>query len=416
MHLFTKNNKKYLILSTIIFLYVFYPPFCSISTHYFLAAFAYIYIILNIKKFYRFLSMKYVLKLVVLMLGSNLYIWFVASLNNESVIDSLYNSLYWIGFYLPICFMIVMFTQKNDLGKEDFFKILCLVGNIQGVFAIISLVSSPFHSWVLNNYIKYGFDADRYTSLANYRLYGLAFHLTNYAPMICAMLIIVCLIYSHHNIKYLLYIPLMFVFVLLNSRTSLMFTIIGCLFAVIVTNYNANHVIRNIALTLAIGLLGIFVITTVLNNSGDWYAGWIRAGFDSIFAFLHGDSSQGYFSYVSSSEVWQLPESFVHMMFGYGQSTLYLNCGFSSDIGFINYIWQGGLIYLVLVIITVFHLLQPLKLIGKKSVWDVGVISFFVLNIKDTLFSVNEYMCFLMLVSLFFFAEQKNVRDVEIKI
>ena len=185
------------------FMFLYFPPFISLSTHYFLAVIAYIYMAFHINSFVRFLTQKKVIRIMIVSAAIMVYLTLIAVIYHVSIKSVILGPAFWIAIYTPICFYLLHSIYQMGWSVKELILMLAACCNLQGVFALISFLYKPFHLWMLDRYIAYGYDAERYTGLANYRLYGLAFHLTNFAPLVAACLTPVIMKYAVKNIKYL---------------------------------------------------------------------------------------------------------------------------------------------------------------------------------------------------------------------
>ena len=92
-------NKKIKIAALIMFtfLFLYFPPFISIGTHYFLAVLAYGYIAFNLNSFFLFLKKKTVFYPIMLIVCLLLYVAFIAALNHQPIKAAVYGPLFWIA-------------------------------------------------------------------------------------------------------------------------------------------------------------------------------------------------------------------------------------------------------------------------------------------------------------------------------
>ena len=410
-----KNILTRIFLTIYCFLYIFYPPFTRMNTLFYLGIIGYIYIALNFNSFVYFLRDKRIFNYYLAIVASNIYLCIVAmfhGITSDIFIEPARDILYLGGLAVPISFFICDKFMKSGGGTEDFIKMLFTVANIQGLFALISFVNPTFHNWVLQNYINYGYDVDRYTSLARYRLYGLAFHLTNYSPMIVALLIVFAFYYARKKTSYLLYVPLMFVFVLLNSRTAIVMVILGFILLIITSMNNGKNMIKAAVITLLVIIAAIISMRFIINRQDTWYGGWVKYGYDTIMSFFTGENL-GYAGYITSDSVWKIPDD-IHLLTGYGNSIFYYRLLMRSDIGYIHYLWRGGLVFVLFVFLINRTLIAQLIKNRDTRVLSYAVIMFIVVgNIKDTIYSVDEFMMLLILLFVFSTLQEHHANLIE---
>ena len=396
-----------LFLISYMFIFLYYPPFISVSMHYFCAVIAYAYVAFHFNAYFVFLKRKRILLCVILILSILIYLIMIASINHMPVKPLVFGPVFWLVIYMPICFMILHSIRRRGYGIKELILMIAACCNLQGVFAIISFVYNPFHVWLLNRYIAYGYNKQTYTSLAYYRLYGLAFHLTNFAPLIAACITPVIVKYGMKQRKYLLLIPLMVISVLLNSRTALLIMLLGIAVLFVYPSgfksIKMKQVLQIVAVGIVLLILGIVLIRVVVSmkeTSNSWFAGWIIAGFESIIGLFKGEN-KGYFEYTSRSSTWVMPKGMA-LIFGAGMEAIGEHAGLNgTDVGYINYLWIGGILYCIMLFVLIWLLIKPISR-KKTNRWYFCflVIAILCLNVKDVVFVQNEFMCFMFLLCL----------------
>jgi hypothetical protein len=330
----------------------------------------------------------------------------IAAVNHTAVKPLVFGPCFWLVIYLPICFFLLHSIRKRGWGIKELILMIAGCCNLQGVFALISFVYNPFHVWFLNRYIAYGYDMQRYSILANYRLYGLAFHLTNFAPLIAACITPVIVKYGMKQRKYLLLVPLMVISVLLNSRTAMVIMLIGIVVMFLLSGVQPKVSIKQILEGFAVGMLllimAVIGVKSILSmkesSSSSWYAGWIISGFEQIVGLFSGEKS-GYFKYASKSSTWTMPKGLA-LLFGTGQEAIGMHDGLKgTDVGYINYLWIGGIVYSLMLFGLIWLLIRPISK-KKRNRWYFWflVIAMLCLNVKDVVFVQNEFMCFLFML------------------
>ena len=128
----------------------------------------------------------------------------------------------------------------------------------------------------------------------------------------------------------------------------------------------------------------------------------MKEGFKDIEALLKRDTdNKGYYSYISNNDRYVLPNSSLGLFFGEGISIAggRNKYGVYSDIGFVNDIWTGGLIYLVCVYCYMF--IQLKRLCTRNNVLSLFIFVYFtglilILNFKGRIFSMNSFLNFII--------------------
>jgi hypothetical protein len=249
-------------------------------------------------------------------------------------------------------------------------------------------------------------------SNSSFRLNGVARYLTNYAPIVPAVMTVVALYFTRFNTRYLITIPLMLIAVMLNSRSAMVLVIIGAIFVLFFNEKRISIHIKYVSIIGCIVLLCLPILIYVSSNYSDTrIVSWINSGIKAIISFISpGQENIGYFSYFSTSNRFLLPDSLSQLFFGagfnvYKEGTVI--AGFQSDVGYINYIWIGGIVYEICLWIYILYLIKPLLKNSDVFVKWLAlfmIITCLIMNIKDTLFGVNEFMNFLFILALFYYS------------
>ncbi len=264
-----------------------------------------------------------------------------------------------ILYFFIIAGTITIYCEKNRITSEKFLKILVVVGLIQAVFVFASFFSSGIRSELLSLIAKNASDvrisdaikASHYTALR--RNYGFADTLYDRFGYTCSVLCAISFNLGLYKKKWGYYIAsLIFVFsTLINARSG----VVLCVTAIIVSsimffihNKEFKKVIRLIgfvgmAIIVCIGVVGI-----LRRYTPDTYE-WMKIGLGSFFGYselaVGGNSTDFYMS----SETWFFPDLF-GFIFGTARDPYY-TLGRSTDNGYVEQIWNIGVIGLTISII-----------------------------------------------------------------
>ena len=100
---------------------------------------------------------------------------------------------------------------------------------------------------------------------------------------------------------------------------------------------------------LIISIVLLIMLTPMIEKYAPDTFGWIGRGLNELINALKGDLNQGYFSYLTNSSKWVFPKG-LGAIIGYGVRVMGNNMyGSASDIGVVNDIWFGGVIYTITV-------------------------------------------------------------------
>ncbi|EOH86358.1 hypothetical protein UAS_01610 [Enterococcus asini ATCC 700915] len=218
---------------------------------------------------------------------------------------------------------------------------------IQAVFCIIMLILPSTKQIALQLYYL---GREENIFISGMRIYGISGDYTFFTPIYHGLLG-VCLLWLSmiKNSKYLLYLPFIFLVIILNGRTGLVIFFIGAVMMLLLLLINnPNYIGKSLLYLLIIGSFtwaSLMVIKIASPNTYQWFM--LMVG---DIANLFGDNVKtGNIAALSNSFV--LPSGF-DLIFGLGTrviggtaSNILLP---RSDIGYINDIYLGGLIYIVL--------------------------------------------------------------------
>jgi hypothetical protein len=142
---------------------------------------------------------------------------------------------------------------------------------------------------------------------------------------------------------------------------------------------------------------------------------WISSGIEEIILFTKGNTDTGYFSYATDRGKYSIPTSIFAILFGKGHITMGMEStsGISSDVGYTNDIWFGGVFYLL--IVYLFFVKMMWRLIKSND----GIISFIgifllilypIINIKGIIFSMNSLTNFFILLFVVLIRSSKSYK------
>ena len=181
---------------------------------------------------------------------------------------------------------------------------------------------------------------------------------------------------------FVLALPLIFFAILINSRSGGLAVIIGF---VVYALFN-----RKFSALASISFISIFLIFVIKNLD----LGWINDGtmtfitdfFDQLSNILKGDRDNTYIGIYTGYQ-FVLPDNLFEWIFGRGFSLMGNKYGVaSSDVGYLNDLAIGGLLYVLFVYKAYWKLF---KLINVRWFYIASVTIFVVLNIKGCALDTN---------------------------
>lgn len=396
------RKEKYLILIFYMFFYVYTPPVLPISTRHIIGIIAWIYLILNMKQIVVILKQKEFIIIVLGMVGLMAYLGVVAFINKNSLaVTSFY--LYWLIDFIPGAVLIGHYTIKHQLKINYVFLIAAV---IQSLFALGAYVSPFIHQIFLDIMASSGFYTKEFLdTVKGWRAYGFSSALFFDMPIIQSFLGIWILDYGIESKgKYILAGILLFLSAFINNRTSLVVLFIG-IFMLIISLPDKKKIrkkylrILMLILCLCLGLSMVFL--TPVKESATIQ--WVLSGISELnpFAIKRRTIDTLLGDMIVFPDSWGIIIG--HGLRIMGGSKKYL---VNSDVGYINDIWMGGILYAAVKYMLFAYILWVIKKeikekrFGKQYFWfALGVL--LVCNIKGQIFSPNCFTVHLMALFIY---------------
>lgn len=341
-----------IILLFLTFFYLFFLPDLSFISPIFknsliIVLLVLIFGVIYYKEFLHFIRInKYISFSAILIVLANIYTLGITVMNK---IPINYN-ITGIIFILKLLLFMILFSVLNVKKKINKIDFIINVFFIQGIICLLMLFI-PFLKNIANSLYINNFP-DYYTSpqlgIVETRIYGIASDYTFSLAISLALVSIYALIlfFKTKNKGYLLKCIIMILGSCLNGRTGFLI-FICCLVIVLVINLNTVYLTTNIKkLLLFLIMFCISVVLFVLFTDSTWKI-WFVSAFQEIINLFIGKDSV---TISAIKEVLFFPEN-TQFIFGigakvfgdYGMSLI----GRMSDIGYVNDIFRGGLVYVL---------------------------------------------------------------------
>lgn len=311
---------------------------------------------------------------------------------------------------IPVCVVFFYFYGEESGPLLDD---VILTGCLQSVIAIFALLFPPLQSMIVGRMITVGY-SDAMQTMASWRMFGLSRELTFAMPVVQSLIACLCLYFSIVKDKiYLIPIPFLVFSSIINARTGIIVFGIGGLFVLLSTfRFKFSSVLTIMIVGLILWASTNLFSSFISNN--EVTAAWLLSGVEDITAFVSGgelDENDSYFTYLSKPEKYRVPENLLQFLFGTGErSQGNANIQFPSDIGYINDIWLGGIIYMLLVVYffsrTTYKIVFSDGLsrkVRRPRLLALGIVSVLLAtNVKGQLFTWNEFLSFWFLLFIMF--------------
>lgn len=391
----------------IIWLVLFEPPILGgISLRPLLAYFSIIYIIIN-----RNLCSNIII--VELNLGLLALYSLIISLINRESLGVAYSFGVVIVEILPICWAISLHFFKHCVPIIGILNTLIYSALLEALFVYAAVLSEPIHNTFIQLMAQSTGNIDYYHSW-DFRTYGLASNLQFSTPIVMsvAALLSFVLWIQDKKTRYLVFILILLPAAYLNARTSLLLFIVGCL-GLLFTQINNIKTILRMVLFILILLLIMILYVNLASYSEQ--IRWLKDGiYDilSIFGF-ENQSTYSTLAYFTSSNQYRLPNEAVSLLFGTARTVMVNGVdGYYTDVGFLNDLWFGGVVYCVVLyglsVVALHSVFSCCKKCGMdlpllKSIYTIIIACITITNIKGLFFSINSALVTVLLLSLCMF-------------
>ncbi|MBB3110558.1 hypothetical protein FHS18_002625 [Paenibacillus phyllosphaerae] len=392
------------------FLIIYFPPLVGINTLHIVGVLSWIGIIHYNKNIQTTLKINKVISLFNYIALFMVYLLFIAVFNSTSS-SIVSRMLFWAIDVIPACILISHICLKKKYQLIDMLKLLLIVGNIQGLIALITFIFPPVQSLIIERMVSLGF-RDIFLQLAEHRMYGWSSSLTFSTPIAQGMFAVIAVYLSiNKSMKYLLFTPLLLFSAVINARSSLVIILIGLLLIFLVAlKLRKIKSFYRLFIIGAITTVLVLVMFQIIKTSAPQTYEWIVEGGQEITYFLRGDNV-GYFTYVTDSTKYTMPTG-TGFWFGEGVSNISeYHSSLQSDVGWTNDMWLGGLFYSVLIGLFFVRKLYQIQLQRNdedlKSLQLNKFIAYFIFavfitgNFKGIMFSINEVVTLVFLFYVF---------------
>ena len=385
---------KYNILIIIgLFIIIYNPPILPVNTTHLVGLCSIMYLAFyyisnkEISFEYRFL------KLIGFFILLFAYLFFVSEFNFYGELSSAIFPLYFIIDILPFGYAVKVYGEEKNYSTEDYIKYFIVVAVIQAVLAIGAYIYKPMQIFFLNAMISRGY-GDIVIKLGSHRMYGFAASLTYATPIFQSFMSVIVLYFAQlkkeNRYRNMFLSIILLLSGVINARTAIVVFMCGFIILVLLGRYSVtNKIVTIISCIFAIAIISIlfpYIDRFIASDNMDW----ITSGFNEILNFIKGNRNQGYFAYLMSKNVYVMPDN---ILFGEGHGILKQFQDVYSDIGFVNDIWCGGIIYLVVTYAYWMKICYQMFRNRSEIISFIGIfiaLTFLLVNIKGPIFSSND--------------------------
>lgn len=417
MKLYGKPNNVNILFVILMFYLLFMPPILGIHSIYAVALFSWAYILVNGSFLTSKLKINNILWIYLVLTVLCLWVSTMILLNHGTT-ATMVHYLYWMVAVFPGAIAVSVHTQKRGESLLYVLKLILWAGLIQSAFCMIAFVSNPIKLWLIDRMQADGtLMMTTYTNEIEYRLFGFSSGMTFDMP--CAMAVIACIgifLGITKNYQYLLFVPTIAFSAFINARTSIVVMIIGIVVAFWISGKISSKAKARVLMTGMFAVSVVIVGLVILRQASPTTYEWIVSGAGQILGFFRNETDYGYFEYAIDSQRWTIPSG-IGLIIGTGSRILGANkFNIHSDIGYINDIWMGGLIYCLVIYGLVALCLLKIKheadrtndkMIARFIVLTYAL-SLPILNIKTYIISLGAVTTLLIIVGIFICTNKAN--------
>lgn len=323
---------------------------------------------------------------------------FISNRNGDSgsiLMDNIF-SLFEMVF-LPY---IVARYLKNRLSLNEFNKLIQSLFLVAAISTIICVLSPSFNDYVKFRLFKVS-DSYEHLSLLNFRGFGISNEL--FFGYACAMgLIFAYFFNSSKNIGSLLLLLLAPICVLVNARIGFVFVALTLLLGIF---NNIKFSLKYIQLFVIIAI--VFASSVLFSR----FAGIIDYVMEAVYDtkdLQHGELSGNYYALLDTMVIW--PQTLEHWIFGSGVNLYSYSSLIRTDIGYIQQLNYGGLIYCSLLIY--FFVIVFNKFKKRNYVFAlIATVSILVVNWKGATLCSNACIKIYMLLYFYNILDRDYIRQ-----
>lgn len=388
------------------FFLVFQPPFRGL-TIYGLTGIAILYLLIHI-----FSTGKISLDLLypLLMFGFAFVYLGIVTLFNGKPISEISNYFWILACILPSTYSFGCFLSKEERSFDYLFHILLVASLIQTSIALVALFSSNFHEDLFDLMIENGLYSRKHIDLWGYRIYGYGTSLMYSIPLSQGIIAGLSIIYGieKFRVRYFFAGFLIFISAIINAKVSAVAFFVVILAGILCAKKDSLKKSFFILLSFGFGAGILYFVLSYLEKTQTKLVDWISILLDSA------RMGEYYTEYYGDYDKWTLPEG-AQFLFGTGARISYY--GRDVDMGMVNDIWVGGILFFIFTVVMAIYLAKYIaksKYYSKtwRRILPVSFVAvFFIANVKGNVFSYSSFMALYFIIAMYssYFPKKKTV-------
>lgn len=401
------KNKRFNLLFYIGLFIVFYqPPILPVNAIHLVGLISIIYICLcSSNRIGAIRRDRTVENIIISFVAIMLYLAIVTVGMNKGPITNIAFPLYFIVDVIPFAYAMQIYREKKQISFEAILDMGTVAGLIQAATAIFAFLIPGLQKFFITLMTSYGYSSSLET-FSSFRMYGFSPYLTFGTPVIQSVLAVIILFFKEKKgIKDYICAAIIFFSAIINARISLIIILVGFLTLIISRKVSVRRKIVDCIVYFIVLVCVVRIGTAILKEYSPLTYEWIINGLNEIeVAFGSGSADKySYITYFTNKNTYRLPDDIWGIILGQGITVMTGTNAFNmnSDVGYINDIWLGGLLYIALVYSLFIKMI--INIMGSRvpKYSQIGLfllLLFPILNIKGiafTMFSLSNYLTIL---------------------
>lgn len=370
---------KVVLFYLITYVFVFNPPITifSIASLRLLYPFIFVWMLSNQNWFKRYLSLfKKELSILYGVVSFCLF-WYGVGGDFSFVKDSI--SLIIDSFFIS---GFLIFLQAKFGIKKNIYQVFYIVAIIAAIISVVLFLIPSLNSFAKANFYL----ADANAGFLKFRCYGIASGLSFDYSIIIGLALCLCLIKDKKILEYF-FILVFFFTSLINARTGIIMPLI-LLGYLIFVRFKLSYILLG---ALVVSGMSYFTQTSIYNDNIETFM-WIENGLLEISDVVLNTNEADESTLNTLTEYHMIfPSNVMGWIFGTGEN-LYNAILHRSDIGYIIQLNYGGLIYMLLIFLSlIYPILDLYRKIETKNIILLCfvLLTFVVCNFKGNLYNSN---------------------------
>lgn len=292
----------------------------------------------------------------------------ISSSETSTILTNAISTCFYLCCAIIVSLGLTIYFHRKNYSLGNVIDIYIYVGVIQAVISLMCLfvpaVKSFLNDWTVQNSnspaLVRAFIMNSYR-----RNYGFASSLFDIFG--CTMSIIAVLTFAraiNGKPRYLIYYGMICIAAILNARTSIILIAAGT--AIVFFSIHGRQIKKSIFLTkllvVMVGICAFIILASLLMTSGSDNTQWLKDGLNEISSMAQGKKT-GYFEILFNNFLF-FP-SLIESIAGTGLLPEQAIAK-GSDVGYVQNIWQFGMVGSVLLYLAYFQLFRKARLNTKN--------------------------------------------------